>query len=209
MYQFLAVGGMLAITPGPNMVYVMSRSIAQGRGAGLISLAGVMCGYLFYMFSAAFGITALVLKVPGASAILGAAGSVYLVYLAWQAVKPGGRSPFEVRPLPQEPPLRLLAMGATTSLLNPKLAMLFISLLPQFIDHQRNDVFGQSLTLGSLLIAAFALANGSVAVASSGMARFLKRRPGLMLAQRWLMGAMLGGLGISLAVDAVKLLFAS
>lgn len=209
MYQFLAVGGMLAITPGPNMVYVMSRSIAQGRGAGLISLAGVMCGYLFYMFSAAFGITALVLKVPGASAILGAAGSAYLVYLAWQAVKPGGRSPFEVRQLPQEPPLRLLAMGATTSLLNPKLAMLFISLLPQFIDHQRSDVFGQSLTLGSLLIAAFALANGSVAVASSGMARFLKRRPGLMLAQRWLMGAMLGGLGISLAVDAVKFLFAS
>ncbi|RDV00036.1 LysE family translocator [Trinickia dinghuensis] len=209
MYQFLAVGGMLAITPGPNMVYVMSRSIAQGRGAGLVSLAGVMLGYLFYMFSAAFGITALVLKVPGASAILGAAGSAYLLYLAWQAVKPGGRSPFEVRQLPQEPPLRLLAMGATTSLLNPKLAMLFISLLPQFIDHERSDVFGQSLTLGSLLIAAFALANGSVAVASSGMARFLKGRPGLMLAQRWVMGAMLGGLGISLAMDAVKYLVMS
>lgn len=209
MYQFLALGAMLAITPGPNMVYVMSRSIAQGRGAGLISLAGVMLGYLFYMFSAAFGITALVLKVPGASAILGAAGAIYLLYLAWQAVKPGGRSPFEVRALPQERPFRLLAMGATTSLLNPKLAMLFISLLPQFIDHQRSDVFAQSLTLGSLLIAAFALANGSVAVASSGMATFLKRRPGLMLAQRWLMGAMLGGLGVSLAVDAAKLLLAA
>ncbi|QGZ66140.1 LysE family translocator [Paraburkholderia acidisoli] len=204
MYQFLALGGMLAITPGPNMVYVMSRSIAQGRGAGLISLAGVMLGYLFYMFSAAFGITALVLKVPGASAMLGAAGSIYLVYLAWQAVKPGGRSPFEVRPLAQEPPLRLLAMGATTSLLNPKLAMLFISLLPQFIDHGRSDVFGQSLTLGSLLIAAFALANGSVAIASSGMATFLKRKPGLMLAQRWVMGVMLGALGINLAIDAAR-----
>ncbi|MGF6767631.1 threonine/homoserine/homoserine lactone efflux protein [Paraburkholderia sp. GAS199] len=206
MYQFLAVGGMLAITPGPNMVYVMSRSIAQGRGAGLISLAGVMLGYLFYMFSAAFGITALVLKVPGASAILGAAGAAYLLYLAWQAVRPGGRSPFEVRQLPQEAPLRLLAKGATTSLLNPKLAMLFISLLPQFIDHGRSDVFGQSLTLGSLLIAAFALANGSVAVASSGMARFLQGRPGLMLVQRWVMGVMLCGLGISLAMDAVKYL---
>lgn len=206
MYQFLAVGGMLAITPGPNMIYVMSRSIAQGRGAGLISLAGVMLGYLFYMFSAAFGITALVLKVPGASAILGAAGAAYLLYLAWQAVKPGGRSPFEVRQLPEEPPLRLLAMGATTSLLNPKLAMLFISLLPQFIDHGLSDVFGQSLRLGSLLIAAFALANGCVAVASSEMASFLKGRPGLMLAQRWVMGAMLGGLGISLAMDAVKYL---
>ncbi|SAL50890.1 lysine exporter protein LysE/YggA [Caballeronia peredens] len=204
MYQFLAVGGMLAITPGPNMVYVMSRSVAQGRAAGLISLAGVMLGYLFYMFSAAFGITALVLKVPGASAVLGAAGTMYLVYLAWQAVKPGGRSPFQVRQLTQEPPLRLLAMGATTSLLNPKLAMLFISLLPQFIDHTRNDVMGQSLMLGSLLIAAFALANGLVAVGSSGMAKFLNVRPTLLLAQRWVMGAMLTGLGISLGVDSVR-----
>ncbi|WP_238216462.1 LysE family translocator [Caballeronia novacaledonica] len=204
MYQFLAVGGMLAITPGPNMVYVMSRSVAQGRAAGLISLAGVMLGYLFYMFSAAFGITALVLKVPGASAVLGASGSMYLVYLAWQAVKPGGRSPFQVRQLAQEPPLRLLAMGATTSLLNPKLAMLFISLLPQFIDHTRNDVMGQSLMLGSLLIAAFALANGLVAVGSSGMAKFLNGRPTLLLAQRWVMGAMLAGLGISLGVDSVR-----
>jgi threonine/homoserine/homoserine lactone efflux protein len=208
MVEFLAVGGMLAVTPGPNMVYVMSRSIAQGRGAGLISLAGVMIGYLFYMFSAAFGITALVLKVPGASALLGGAGAIYLAWLAWQALKPGGRSPFETRELTQEPPLRLLAMGATTSLLNPKLAMLFISLLPQFIDHQRSDVMSQSLTLGSLLIAAFALANGSVAVASSGMAAFLSKRPRLLVVQRWLMGCMLGALGLSLGMDAVKLLVA-
>jgi threonine/homoserine/homoserine lactone efflux protein len=205
LYQFLAVGAMLAITPGPNMVYVMSRSIAQGRSAGLISLAGVMCGYLFYMFSAVFGITALVLKVSGASAALAAAGATYLLYLAWQAVRPGGRSPFEVRQLSQEPPLRLLAMGATTSLLNPKLAMLFISLLPQFIDHGRSDVMSQSLILGSLLIAAFALANGTVALASSGMAKFLNGRPTLLLAQRWVTGAMLTGLGISLGVDSLRL----
>jgi len=64
IYGFLAVGGMLAVTPGPNMVYVMSRSISQGRTAGLISLAGVMLGYLFYMFGAAFGITAFFLSVP-------------------------------------------------------------------------------------------------------------------------------------------------
>ncbi|MCW0014699.1 LysE family transporter, partial [Burkholderia pseudomallei] len=64
IYGFLAVAGMLAVTPGPNMVYVLSRSIAQGRSAGLISLAGVMRGYLCYMFGAAFGITAVFLSVP-------------------------------------------------------------------------------------------------------------------------------------------------
>lgn len=206
MYQFLVVGGMLAITPGPNMVYIMSRSVAQGRRAGLISLAGVMLGYLFWMFSAAFGITALVVKLPGAGMVLGTAGSNYLVFLAWQAVKPGGRSPFELRQLGYEPPRRLLATGATTSLLNPKLAMLFISLLPQFIDQQRADVMAQTLMLGSLQIAAFALVNGLVAVASSRVANFLATRPVLLFAQRWLMGALLGGLGISLGVDTMRIL---
>ncbi|RAS22388.1 LysE family translocator [Paraburkholderia bryophila] len=205
IYGFLAVGGMLAVTPGPNMVYVMSRSIAQGRTAGLISLAGVMLGYLFYMFSAAFGITALFLSVPYAASVLGAAGAAYLFYLAWQAVKPGGRSPLEVRDLPREQPRRLLAIGATTSLLNPKLAMIFLSLLPQFIDYQAGGVLKQSLVLGSSLIVAFASVNGFVAICSGSMASFLASRPGLLLAQRWVMGCVLLALGGHMAIDAVRL----
>jgi threonine/homoserine/homoserine lactone efflux protein len=204
IYGFLIVGGMLAVTPGPNMVYVMSRSIAQGRTAGLISLAGVMVGYLFYMFAAAFGLTAVLLKVPHAASALGIVGAGYLLFLAWQAVKPGGRSPFEVRELSGERPLRLLAMGATTSVLNPKLALLFLSLLPQFIDYQEGSVLGQSLLLGSILIAAFASANGLVAIGSSRIASFLLGRPALLLAQRWAMGLVLGGLGAHMLVDALK-----
>ncbi|KVV56904.1 lysine transporter LysE [Burkholderia cepacia] len=205
LYGFLVIGGMLAVTPGPNMVYVMSRSIAQGRTAGLISLGGVMIGYLFYMFGAAFGITTLFMSVPYAGSGLAVVGAAYLLYLAWQAVRPGGRSPFEVRALPSERPLRLLAMGATTSVLNPKLAMLFISLLPQFIDYRNGSVLGQSLFLGSLLIAAFACANGTVAICSSSIAKFLHGRPTLLLAQRWAMGFILGGLGVQMVVDASRM----
>ena len=205
IYGFLAVGGMLAVTPGPTMVYVMSRSIAQGRTAGLISLAGVMLGYLFYMFGAAFGITAFFLSVPYAGSVLGAVGAAYLFYLAWQAVRPGGRSPLEVRDLPREQPRRLLVMGATTSLLNPKLAMIFLSLLPQFIDYQHGSVLKQSLALGASLIVAFATVNGLVAICSGSMATLLSRRPGLLLAQRWAMGTVLGVLGAHMCVDALKL----
>lgn len=204
IYGFLAVAGMLAVTPGPNMVYVMSRSIAQGRMAGMISLAGVMFGYLFYMFGATFGITAFFLGVPYAGSALGAVGALYLFYLAWQAVKPGGRSPLEVRDLPRERPRRLLVMGATTSLLNPKLAMIFLSLLPQFIDYQNGSVLRQSLALGSSLIVVFATVNGLVAVCSGSMATLLSRRPGLLLAQRWAMGLVLGVLGMHMAVDALR-----
>ncbi|KAA1009791.1 LysE family translocator [Paraburkholderia panacisoli] len=205
IYGFLVVGGLLAVTLGPNMIYVMSRSIAQGRTAGLISLAGVMLGYLFYMFGAAFGITAFFLSVPYAGGVLGAGGAVYLFYLAWQAVKPGGRSPLEVRDLPREKPRRLFAMGATTSLLNPKLAMIFLSLLPQFIDYQQGSVLRQSLVLGSSLIVAFASVNGLVAICSGSMATFLACRPRLLLAQRWTMGIVLVTLGAHMAVDALKL----
>ncbi|WP_104656026.1 LysE family translocator [Ralstonia insidiosa] len=205
IYGFLAVGGMLAVTPGPNMVYVMSRSIAQGRTAGLISLAGVMLGYLFYMFGAAFGITAFFLSVPYAGSVLGAVGAAYLFYLAWQAVRPSGRSPLEVRDLPREQPRRLLVMGATTSLLNPKLAMIFLSLLPQFIDYQHGSVLKQSLALGGSLIVAFPTVNGLVAICSGSMATLLSRRPGLLLAQRWAMGAVLGVLGAHMCVDALRL----
>ncbi|KVA72399.1 lysine transporter LysE [Burkholderia ubonensis] len=204
MYAFLTVAGMIAVTPGPNMVYVMSRSIAQGRTAGLVSLAGVMLGYLFYMFGAAFGITAFFLSVPYAGSVLGAVGAVYLFYLAWQAVKPGGRSPLEVRDLPREQPRRLFAMGAATSLLNPKLAMIFLSLLPQFINDHDGSVLRQSLVLGSSLIVAFASVNGFVAVCSGALATFLASRPGLLLAQRWSMGVMLLALGAHMAMDALK-----
>lgn len=207
IYGFLAVSGMLAITPGPNMVYVMSRSIAQGRTAGLISLAGVMVGYLFYMFGAAFGITALFLSVPYAGATLGLVGALYLSYLAWQAIKPGGRSPLEVRDLPREGPRRLLAMGATTSLLNPKLAMIFLSLLPQFIDPQQGSVLHQTLLLGSILIVAFASANGTVAICSGSMAAFLARRPKYLLAQRWIMATLLLMLALRMAADAWRMSF--
>ncbi|WP_186145269.1 LysE family translocator [Burkholderia gladioli] len=201
LIEFVAVGGMLALTPGPNMVYVMSRSVSQGPRAGLTSLAGVMLGYLTYMFGAAFGLTAIFLTIPGAARVLAAAGALYLLYLSWQAVRPGARSPFEVNARQAERPRRLFAMGAATSLLNPKLAMLFLSLLPQFIDYQAGDVFRQSMLLGASLVIAFAAVNGAVAIGSGSLAGFLAKRPNWLRAQRWVMGLMLCSLAAKMALD--------
>ncbi|WP_186200162.1 LysE family translocator [Burkholderia gladioli] len=201
MIEFVAVGGMLAVTPGPNMVYVMSRSVSQGPRAGLTSLAGVMLGYLTYMFGAAFGLTAIFLTIPGAARVLAAAGALYLLYLSWQAVRPGARSPFEADARQAERPRRLFAMGAATSLLNPKLAMLFLSLLPQFIDYQAGDVFRQSMLLGASLVVAFAAVNGAVAIGSGSLAGFLAKRPNWLRAQRWVMGLMLFSLAAKMALD--------
>ena len=89
-FAVLALG--MALTPGPNMIYLISRSICQGRKAGFISLAGVAAGFLFYLLCAAFGITALLFAVPFAYDALRFGGALYLVYLAWQAVKIGRAS---------------------------------------------------------------------------------------------------------------------
>ena len=149
---FGAVALGLVLTPGPNMAYLVSRSICQGRAAGLLSMAGVALGFLAYVLFAAFGVTALLFAVPYAYDALRLAGAAYLAYLAWGALKPGGASPFQVRELKPDSPRRLFAMGLLTSLLNPKIAALYLSLLPQFVDRSAGDILGQTLTLGALQI---------------------------------------------------------
>src|SRR5882757_11109905 len=109
----------IVLTPGPNMIYLISRSITQGAAAGIVSLCGVALGFVFYMLCAAFGITALLFAVPYAYDVLRLSGAAYLMWLAWQAVKPNGRSPFEVRELKVDGPRNLFAMGFVTNLLNP------------------------------------------------------------------------------------------
>src|SRR6476646_1930566 len=89
----------LVLTPGPNMIYLISRSITQGPAAGIVSLGGVALGFVFYMLCAAFGIPALLFAVPYAYDSLRFAGAAYLLWLAWLALKPNGRSPFQVKEL--------------------------------------------------------------------------------------------------------------
>ncbi len=202
LLAFSAVALGMVLTPGPNMVYLISRSICQGRKAGLISLGGVALGFVFYMLCAAFGITAIVMAVPFAYDALRIAGALYLLYLAWQAVKPGGRSPFQVRDLPQDSPRRLFAMGFVTNLLNPKIAVMYLSLLPQFIDPERGSVLLQSLALGGTQIMISVTVNAVIAIAAGSIAAFLATRPTWLVVQRWLMGTVLAGLAIRMATEA-------
>src|ERR1700685_637668 len=90
LFGFALVALGLVLTPGPNMMYVVSRSVCQGGRAGLVSLGGVGVGFLIYMVAAACGVTGLLLAVPLAYAALRSAGACYLLYLAWQALRPGG-----------------------------------------------------------------------------------------------------------------------
>ena len=199
-FALLSLG--MVLTPGPNMMYLVSRSICQGRRAGLVSLGGVGLGFLVYMLAAAFGITALLFAVPLAYDGLRLAGAAYLLYLAWAALKPGGRSPFQVRDLPVDSNRRLFAMGLVTNLLNPKAAMMYLSLLPQFIDPARGNVLTQSLALGCLQIIISLSLNALIASAAGTIATFLGSRPAWMVVQRYVMGTALAGLGLRMAFES-------
>jgi threonine/homoserine/homoserine lactone efflux protein len=194
----------MVLTPGPNMIYLISRSITQGPAAGMVSLGGVALGFIFYMLCAAFGITALLFAVPYAYDALRLGGAAYLLWLAWQALKPNGRSPFQVKTLAIDSPRKLFAMGFITNLLNPKIAMLYLALLPQFIDPQAGSVLTQSLVLGSVQTTISVGVNGLIALGAGSIALFLGERPTWLKLQRWLMGTVLAGLALRMALETRK-----
>ena len=198
---FALVSFGMVLTPGPNMIYLISRSITQGPMAGIVSLGGVALGFVFYMLCAAFGITAFLFAVPYAYDTLRLAGAAYLLWLAWQAVKPNGRSPFQVRELKIDGPRKLFAMGFVTNLLNPKIAMLYLALLPQFIDPVQGSVLVQSLVLGSIQTLISISVNGMIALSAGSIALFLGTRPSWLLVQRYLMGTVLAGLAVKIAFE--------
>ncbi|APO72828.1 LysE family amino acid efflux protein (plasmid) [Rhizobium gallicum] len=197
-FALIALG--MVLTPGPNMIYLVSRSICQGPAAGLISLGGVALGFVVYMLSAALGITALVFAVPLAYDALRLAGAAYLAWLALNALRPGGRSTFHVRDLPRDTNRKLFAMGFVTSLLNPKIAMLYLSLLPQFVNPEVGSVFVQSIAFGFTQIAISVSA--LIALSAGSIALFLGERPAWMRAQRMLMATVLGGLAVRMALES-------
>ncbi|WP_280791007.1 LysE family translocator [Blastococcus sp. TF02A_35] len=194
----------LVLTPGPNMIYLVSRSITQGRRAGLISLLGVAAGFLVYLAAAAAGLATVFVVVPAAYTVLKLAGAAYLLYLAWQAMRPGGPNAFVPRELPIDRPRRLFAMGLFTNLLNPKIAILYISLLPQFIEPSGPPVVLQSLVLGGTQIVIALSVNAVIVVFAGSLGQFLSARPTWMRMQRYLMGGVLAALAMKLATDGAR-----
>lgn len=202
LVAFALVSLGMVLTPGPNMIYLISRTITQGRLAGFISLLGVILGFLFYMLSAAFGLTALMIAVPFAYTALQWAGAAYLLYLAWNAVKPGARSVLAPRTdLAVDPPRKLFAMGFITNLLNPKIAVLYLSLLPQFIDPAQGHVLLQGVILGATQILISFTVNLSIVFTAGSLAAWFATRPTWLKAQRWIMGTVLAGLAVRLVLD--------
>lgn len=192
----------MALVPGPNMIYLISRSILQGRVAGLISLSGVALGFVFYMICATFGLTALFMAVPYAYDTVRIAGAIYLLWLAWKAIRPGGKSSFQVNGLSKETPKKLFMTGLLTNLLNPKVAIIYLSLLPQFITPEHGNILTQSLVLGMTQITVGVLINAIIVISAGAIAHFLKIRPSFSRIQRWIMGSILTAFAVRILSES-------
>jgi len=173
---FAAASLVLAVTPGPAVLYVVTRTLAQGRAAGFASVAGVALGNLGNAIGASIGLAALFAVSSLAFSMLKVAGAAYLVWLGIQALRAG-------RPDPQRAtfdaprPARIFRDGFLVALLNPKTALFFAAFLPQFID-PAGSAIGQSLALGALFVgiaastdAAYVALAGSAAPALAGFGR--------------------------------------
>ena len=193
----------IVLTPGPNMLYLISRSLGQGRRAALVSLIGTQAGFLVYMTLANFGLAGVFAADHWVYRAVALAGACYLLRLAWKAARPGGAGVFEQRDLPAQSPGALLRMGLLTNLLNPKAAMLYLALIPQFVNPARGHVLAQGFALGLLQIAESTLDNIALITAASAIAAFLATRPGWLRWQSGATGAMLAVIALDLALSGL------
>jgi threonine/homoserine/homoserine lactone efflux protein len=191
---------MLALTPGPVWVYLISRTLAQGRRAGYFSLIGVMAGVLVHLFLAAFGLSALLLALPAAFEAIQLAGAAYLLWLAISTVRGAGGLSFTPRALPAVPDRVLFRQGMAASLLNPKVAIFYLALFPQFVAPARGSVLAQSLVLGVIHISTSTLIDGALVTVAGLLAAWFGRYPAWLRVQRWLLGIAFGILALWLAL---------
>ena len=205
---FIVASVLLVLTPGPNLLYLISRTLCQGRAAGIVSLAGTTTGFVVHILAAALGLSAVFLAVPLAYDVLRWAGAGYLLWLAWDAVRPdpaaAARGTFAPGKLPDAPPWKLFRMGLLTSILNPKVALFYLALFPQFVQPSRGSVLLQSLVLGATQIVIAVVGDLMFVLSAAAIARWLGERPAWAKAQRWVLGCVFAGIAARLVLDERK-----
>jgi threonine/homoserine/homoserine lactone efflux protein len=198
LFLLIVMTVLVCIVPGPDMLYIISRSTRQGRSAGVVSCLGIATGGLLQTTAVAFGISGVFQVVPIAYDILKYVGAAYLVYLGIRFIlsreerqtgSPEGKVDFR----------KAFLQGSLTTLLNPKVALFYIAFLPQFVDPTRGPVSLQLLILGLLFnITSFAV-DTNVALLASLLGVWLKRHSRAAKLIPWLTGSVLVGLGVRLA----------
>jgi threonine/homoserine/homoserine lactone efflux protein len=196
---FVAAALVVLVIPGPGVLYVVARSVTQGRRAGLASVAGLSLGALVHVAAAAIGLSAILLASATAFGIVKALGAAYLIYLGLRAIFARQRAAEIKRPAPLAVN-RLILDGIVISIFNPKVAVFFLAFLPQFVDPTAGPVALQILFLGVLYVALAVLTDGAYAVLAGTIRTWLTGRVWRTPLPRFLTGGLYIGLGVNTAV---------
>lgn len=173
---FVAAVVVICVAPGPDMAFVMASGLSRGRRGALLAATGVSVGVTVWVLVTAFGLGALVTKLPEISTALRVAGACYLVYLAWDTWRSAGQHE-------QDDALndnrRMFWRGTITNLANPKMALFFTAFLPQFVDADKGSIILQFVILGLIMQAIGWIIDAIIGVAAGGARDLLGRRPGI------------------------------
>jgi len=199
---FMVASAILAVTPGPGVLFILARSLTQGRRFGLASVAGVALGNLGNALGAALGLAALFAVSSLAFALAKYAGAAYLIYLGIQAIRSGAGRDAAVTLEPRSL-RRIFRDGFLVALLNPKTTVFFAAFLPQFMDAGAPHM-AQSVTLGALFVLIASVSDTIYALAASAIAPRIARSGRLRGAGRYLAGGTFIGLGVLTALSSAK-----
>jgi threonine/homoserine/homoserine lactone efflux protein len=194
---FLSAVVALNISPGPDMIYILSRTIAHGRRVGFACSFGVCTGALVHVTAAALGLSAILAASATAFSVVKWIGAAYLLYLGARALLSAGRTfAFDGISIPKVTPLAAYRQGVMVDLLNPKAAIFFMAFLPQFVDRAKGHIPFQIFVLGLLVVVAAVFWEAILVIGASRLTAALRRRPNV---GKWLDRAF-GGLMISLGL---------
>ena len=197
---FVVAAVILLLTPGPAVLYIVARSMEQGRRAGLVSVLGVHAGTLVHVTAAAAGLSALLLASAVAFSVVKYLGAAYLIYLGVRRLMDRSTA-LGPQPTVERSLRRAFVDGVVVNVLNPKTALFFLAFLPQFADVSRGAVGAQILVLGLLFVALGLVTDGLYALGAGIAAEWLRGRSRLAASERWISGTMYIGLGVAAAVS--------
>lgn len=201
LIAFALLNMSFALIPGPDVLCILSNSVARGQRAGVSVCLGIAAGCLFHVACATLGLTAILLAVPTAFFVVKLAGALYLLWLGWQML----RHPLPVAGAANAQVLRSPFMqGVLSNVLNPKIAIFFVAILPQFIAPERGDVGAQALLLGLVSIASGTAVNLVTAALGARARAFLLARERLFRRLQQAAGCMLIALGLRVALERAR-----
>jgi threonine/homoserine/homoserine lactone efflux protein len=193
---FILASMALLLTPGPAVLYIIARSVDQGRRAGLVSVCGIEVGNFLHVIAATLGLSALLLSSALAFTVVKYLGAAYLVYLGLRklftreaAAAPGNRRP--------QSHSRVFSQGVVVATLNPKTALFFVAFLPQFVDVSQGAIAAQLLVLGCIFVLLGVISDSMYAVLAGTVGQWLKGSPSVVRAERYVVGSVYIGLGVT------------